>query len=201
MFWGFSSVSRRFEHQADWFATRHMAASLAAEPERLTPLSLEEYLGRQRPQWVGAELALPTDAPPQPTGGQAAAGQAPGTFAGTDVSGPRSAADAGPGAVAAGVVAAPSATALHLGADLFGSALQQIITLSHRSMERGGWLHPSGRRRLALLHDLAARPDRQRAFARQMRRTRLLIVGLFLVGVALAGLANYHDLVALLPAR
>jgi hypothetical protein len=38
-------ISHRFEHQADWFAVRHMAESLAQEPEVLADtITFENYL-------------------------------------------------------------------------------------------------------------------------------------------------------------
>ena len=39
MIWGFAPISRRFEHQADWFAAQHMAASLAENPLDNLPAS------------------------------------------------------------------------------------------------------------------------------------------------------------------
>jgi Zn-dependent protease with chaperone function len=186
LLWGFTAVSRRFEHQADWFAAQHMARSLEAEPERLTPLTLEEYVTQQQ-AWVGAGLPVP--------GGAEAALPAGERMKPTALSGPSI---TPPTVLPALSRDMPGPAGLRAGAELFGSALTQIITLAHRSMERGGWMHPSGTERIALLRELAVSPARQARFQRQMRRTRWLIVGILAAGVLLTVLTNSHELRSML---
>jgi Zn-dependent protease with chaperone function len=154
----FSRLSKRFEHQADWFAARHMAESLAREPEvQVDAAALAAYVG-------GAEVGL--TAPLDQTGAGPAAQGGPETH-------PPLPSDP---------------AALRLGAGMFINALSTIVELSHRSPDRGGWLHPSVRQRAALLEDLACYPLARARFERKMRCTRVFMALLLVLGVVLTSL-------------
>jgi hypothetical protein len=72
---------------------------------------------------------------------------------------------------------------------MFISALDTILELSHRSRNRGGWMHPSPNRRMALLRELASQPLAAAQFRRRMIQTRLAIAAL-IVGGLIAGAAG-----------
>lgn len=138
---GFSWISRRFEHQADWFAAQHMARSLEREPERaIYPLPLGATMTPD------GSAAFPSDPP-----------------------------DA----------AARGGAACLRGVSLFMSALETLVQASHRSLKRGGWMHPSPRQRAALLWRLARSPQEAAKFERQMTLIRVGIVVLAALAVTL----------------
>ncbi len=148
--WGFSFISHRFEHQADWFSAKHMAQSLANEPEMLAD-----------PQLVQAYVA------------------------GAGI----------PGGVATMAVDAVVPPAINprenlvKGAEIFGSSLRQLVELTHRSLNKKDWMHPSVNKRVALVNRLAASPEAEAAFDRMERRLRWGIVLFCMLGAILAGLA------------
>lgn len=161
---GFSFVSHRFEHQADWFAARHMARSLARTPEwQVNPMAVEAYIaGSAIPG--GVALLTPDRLDRVPS------------------------ADSLPPDAGAAPPAVPVA-ALAKGAEIFGSSLRQLVELSHRSLNKRGWLHPSVNQRLALVQCLAESPAAAEAFDRMERRLRWAIVAFVALGLTLAELA------------
>ena len=64
----FSFLSRRFEHQADWFAAQHMARSLARDPvaPAAAPLVAVPVLNAGGMQVSGEPAADETLKPPLP---------------------------------------------------------------------------------------------------------------------------------------
>lgn len=106
----FSRLSRRFEHQADWFAAQHLAGDSGSEPD------------------------------------------------------------------------------LPRGATLFSNALLGIVHLAHRPEQKDSWLHPAPTKRVKLLTNLATSADARARFQSQMTSTRLLVMALVIVGVALLAL-------------
>jgi len=144
MGWGFSCLSHRFEHQADWFAARHMAESLAAEPEMLAdPAVVAAYVA---PISSGVAAVRGDGRMPPPVPGES----------------------------------------LAKGVEIFSSSLRQLVEMTHRSLNKRGWLHPSVQQRVALLEKLAAAPEAAAAFERMQRRVRWVIVAVVVVGLGLA---------------
>ncbi len=148
----FLPLSRRFEHQADWFAAQHMA-TVPDPPPDPAPITLEQYAAHSSLQTTPfSDLSTPSSA----------------------LRPPSSVLSTSP----------PSPAQLARGAALFSSALQQIVQLSNRSLDRGGWFHPSPLRRIQLLNDLAASPDLVRRFNRRMTLLRLYVALLTLLALA-----------------
>ncbi len=151
---GFPFISRRFEHQADWFAARHMGESLAQEPLRKTPgvlfadapTLLEQITAEQYMR--GEVLLEPAIAP------------------------------------AVELVAPAPATVTLQGAEVFNSALETLVDVAHRSRDRASWMHPSINNRLALLRQLAGDERAAAAFRRRMIFTRVFILLVFVAGLA-----------------
>lgn len=149
----FSRISKRFEHQADWFATQHMARRLQDQPlpevPEFPPLStLEAYAAGQNPSTPATTVSAAPPAIASPTATQ--------------------------GSV-------DTATMIR-GADLFMDALRTIVELSYRSPDHGGWLHPSVRQRGHLLAQLARDLAARARFDARMFRTRLFILILAILG-------------------
>lgn len=137
LIWGFSRISRRFEHQADWFAAQHMGQTLP-DPEPtpdLRPVAPAVTIQAG----TAISVALPPLSPEQ---------------------------------------------RLQQGAEIFSAALRQIVELSHRSPDKGGWLHPSVRQRATLLRNLAQSPHDVARFENRMLSTRIVIALIFLSGLA-----------------
>jgi Zn-dependent protease with chaperone function len=173
----FSRLSKRFEHQADWFAAQHMAESLVREPEiQADAAALAAYMGAPLPP-----PSPPTPPPPQP-------GSTLVDAPGTPGSEPSAARCASAGSILPWPHVPADPAALRQGAGMFIGTLATIVELSNRSPDRGGWLHPSVRQREALLDELAAYPRARALFDRTMRRTRVFIVALLLVGIVLTSL-------------
>lgn len=177
----FSRLSKRFEHQADWFAAQHMAESLREEPvleEDEAAISLEEYT-----QTAGVASSSPPTSPlssPPPT--------TAGTTSSIELEGVRTEPTVMVGAaLPEGSLQTNPADQLLAGAVMFSKALQTIVELSSRSLDHGGWLHPSVRLRAALLEQLAMDPEARRKFEKRMIWTRVWIVGIVLLAIAAIG--------------
>jgi STE24 endopeptidase len=152
MGFGFSFISHRFEHQADWFASRHMGKSLAREREQLIAMTPEAYAAAPVSESAGP-VEIPVVVVPPP------------------------------------VAAVTDTGNLEKGAEIFASSLKQLVELSHRSLNRRGWLHPSVNQREALVHRLAASPEAAAAFERKMVWLRWGIAAFVAMGLALQGLS------------
>ncbi len=172
---GFSFFSHRFEHQADWFAARHMgkfaerhpgsepisAIALAREGDAL-PQTLAEVSGVEKitlDQYIAGSYPNASSSLPRTVASSAAPLplNIPPTAAGTEV---------------------------------FISSLDTIMELSHRSRNRRGWMHPSINNRVSLLRKLATNADAALAFNRRMLTTRLIITLLLVSGIASLYIAN-----------
>ncbi len=158
-------ISPRFEHQADWFACRHMALRLREAAE-----------GVAAPAGEALPAALAEALPEGPTGAegvtvaQYVAGEYPHSReAGVDGGA------GGTGGKAAFIELA--------GAEIFVSSLDAIIETSHRDRNRRGWFHPSVANRAALVRELAVNPEAEARFDKSMRRVRWGIVALAAVGL------------------
>jgi Zn-dependent protease with chaperone function len=240
----FPWVSRRFEHQADFFAARHMARKFqddptfdgkTAIPAQLLPpeigggaaaalslmttpaevVTLQQYLAGTYPH-AAAALDPPVGPsvapPPPPASPLSPLATAPATSQPwTDPSAaatpttenaiePRATLNVEPQAAATVEAHAPpfsqlpppalrTFTPAQAGAELFISALDTILDLSHRARNRGGWMHPSPNQRMALLRRLATQPAAVRDFSRRMLQTRLAIIAVMIAGLT-AGTAG-----------
>lgn len=152
----FFPVSRQFEHQADWFATRHLAESLMHDPQQVITIDPDA-------------LPAPTTAPEVMTTEEYIAGYMT------------------PGGTPAAVSSARGAARLiplAVGAGVFTSALGRIISISNRSYDNGGWLHPSPRARDELLKTLASDPRALGVFESRMFKIRVAIAAIVLVSIA-----------------
>jgi hypothetical protein len=69
------------------------------------------------------------------------------------------------------------------GTEIFISSLDAIMEVAHRDRNRRGLFHPSVARRATLLRKLALEPEAEVRFNRAMRRTRLFIVAMAVVGL------------------
>ena len=159
--WGFSRISRLCEHQADWFAVRHLAEAPAAFGESgVTP-----------PDTIpGAFVWRSVGMPAQ----REAAAPAAAGFSNPDVypdSGPDGHRDCPP---------------LLAGARTFSTALLHLAALGEIPTDRTGWMHPSIHERVMLLGHLARSPRAQRDFQRRIRRLHWLIIAAGLVAIGLA---------------
>jgi Zn-dependent protease with chaperone function len=206
----FPRISHRFEHQADWFASRHMARAAASaagstegREDALPPgvMTLAQYLSTEfapagaspappsPSEAPGAVAPSPWTAPPPP-----AAGGLIGLQPAVDADGPPADLPAAPTPASP---ARPIArvTPAQAGAEVFISALDTIIEIAHRSRDKKGWMHPSINNRIGLLRTLAVDPAAVDRFDRRQRRTRLLIAGLFVVGTVCSTLATYASVI------
>ena len=174
---GFSFFSHRFEHQADWFAAKHMGKLIAAHPESLPMPALvltkqdEELLPHTLEEASAAE-AVTLD--------QYIAGDYP-NAAGTEFRPPATTTQDPPMIAPSPTVPSTPATA---GAEVFISSLDTIMELAHRSRNKRGWMHPSIDNRVSLLRTLAANTQAAAAFNRRMLTTRLMIALLAVIGGA-----------------
>jgi Zn-dependent protease with chaperone function len=191
---GFSFFSHRFEHQADWFAAKHMGQLLAQHPESLPmPALVLTKQGEELPQTLEQ-----TSVAEAVTLDQYLAGHYPNavTTDNPNVETPHVARS--PSAViseAASTAASEILDHTHIhppikttpataGAEVFISSLDTIMELAHRSRNKRGWMHPSIDNRVALLRALAANTQAAAAFNRRMITTRLMIALLAVVGGA-----------------
>ena len=177
-------VAPRFEHQADWFAARHMArvyrerAAESRESARV-PAKVQQA---DAPEW---RPAAESGAAEMVTLEQYVAGLYPHAAPHARVAGATPAGESA--AQPAALIETPDAA----GAEIFISALDSIIETSNRSRNRRGWMHPSPNQRAQLLRELATNPAAVKRFDRWMRNTRLLIVGVALLGIASSAVAFY----------
>ena len=197
---GFSFVSHRFEHQADWFAARHMGKVFAARPQSLPmpavalteapdpaefdasivdvkplplqPVTVEEYAIGHYPHARpdGAASVVPLPATPPPTSGPNIL-NAPPTLARPPVL----------------AVLAPEIA----GTEVFISSLDTLMEITHRSREKRGWMHPSVNHRVRLLRRLATDPVAVEEFQRRMVMTRILIGVVVVLGI-IGGLITWR---------
>jgi hypothetical protein len=173
---GFPFISHRFEHQADWFASRHMAKHRAAHPHSLAmpaaalvatteegtlpailpsnAVTLDQYLTGNYPH--APQPGVPTADPPV---AEAVAHHPP-------------------------ISEEPQKPT-----EIFISALDTIADLAHRSRNKKGWMHPSIGDRIVLLRRLGNDALLQKSFERRMLRARLYVVAAFVVGLTLSAYA------------
>lgn len=194
----FPKIAHRFEHQADWFAAKHMAGEIAAHPG--SEAVIAAAMAFEVPP-DGAEDVVPFFPPEPLTLDQYLAGN----FArGNPAPRSETAAPAESAAPAVAPVTALSA-ALEpapkdppppadtppltrpepavLGAEVFVSALDTIIEGAHKSRNKAGWMHPSVNGRIALIRDLAVNRPAAMSFDRELIWTRVLIAGVLAAGV------------------
>ena len=180
-------IAPRFEHQADWFASRHMARVLARGEEEPTAEKREGRSGAALRDLLAGE---PTAAEAV-TLRQYVAGDYPHAAANAPLQ-----EAAGGGTVVAGAGGAVSggregAEDFALpGAEAFILALDGIADTTQRDRRQRGLMHPSIEDRVELLRRMAVSPECEKQFERSMRRTRLLIVALVAAGVASCVLAG-----------
>jgi hypothetical protein len=179
-------IAPRFEHQADWFACRHMAliqreepaenpAPIAAAPDVLaaapTPaerVTIEQYAAGEyphNPAHTPSSIALP-GLPPAPESSAPRVSSTPAPAPGNDKN--------------------PDV----LGTEVFISALDSLVEVSHRDRNRRGIFHPSVANRVNLLRRLAVDPVAEQVFNRSMRRTRYVIVGVVMLAIGAGLVAN-----------
>jgi Zn-dependent protease with chaperone function len=189
----FPKIAHRFEHQADWFAAKHMAGEIAAHP------ASEPVKGAALTQEVaadGAEDVVPFFPPEPLTLDQYLAGN----FA-RGGGGEKTEIAAGAGSDAAGAavpssVPPPPATAeaaapairtepAVLGAEVFVSALDTIIEVAHKSRNKAGWMHPSVNGRIALIRDLAVNRPAAARFDSELWWTRAVIAAVLAAGIVM----------------
>ena len=167
MAWGFAPISRRFEHQADWFATRHIASEVTAGA------GMEARSHEAPPHTKEHEAIIEPQADASRHGeGDSAEGQG-GSRMEVQV-------DA---SVPPGIGQAELKRSM--GAEVFSGALFHLVQLANRPLNRGGWMHPSPLRRRELLLELALDPALAKAFEKRMWWTRAWIATLFVAGAAL----------------
>jgi Zn-dependent protease with chaperone function len=177
LWFGFPFLSHRFEHQADWFASQHIAHTLEALP----PQQLAIVFAHTSVSPTNIQSILPS----HPTTSdsitleQYLAGQYP------HAEPPAQMAVAAPPAAPA-TSQTTSLTPIKAGAEVFISALDTIIEVAHRSRERRGWMHPSVNNRIALLRQLARSQAAAILFNRRMLRTRIIISVVVAAGVIAA---------------
>jgi Zn-dependent protease with chaperone function len=176
---GFSFVSHRFEHQADWFAARHMSKVIAAKPNSL-PMPALALTEATDPAEFSASIVDIQPLPPMVTIEEYVAGAYP--HARADVEGKVT---PGPNIENAPAIRAflPPAVA---GTEVFISSLDALVELSHRSRDKRGWMHPSINHRVKLLRKLATDPVEAAAFKRRMVTTRVIIAIVIAAGAAMA---------------
>ena len=188
MSFGFPLVSHRFEHQADWFAARHMSKMFAARNESL-PMPAIALTQAPDPVEYSASIV---DLQPLPvqnvTVEQYAAGEYPHARP-SDVPPPKVIKPSGPNILNA----RPIQTVLSpeiAGTEVFISALDALVEITHRSRDKRGWMHPSINNRAMLLRELARNPAAAAAFRHRMIRTRIIIAAVLVVGAATALMAD-----------
>jgi Zn-dependent protease with chaperone function len=169
-------ISPRFEHQADWFACRHMAQRLRETPRLEDPPGAKTEI----PAPLADALAPAPTTAEQVTVDQYRAGLYPNNPQGTPVS-------------AEPPAAAPPPPLEIAGAEIFISSLEAIIETSHRDRNRRGLFHPSVAQRASLLRRLALDPAAETRFNRALRRVRWLIVLLAVVSGATLAAAIYLE--------
>ena len=171
-------IAPRFEHQADWFASRHMAEMLE-ENRRSAPAGVADFI--LPPQPTAADVTLDayraghyphaadlSQVPPL------AAAAFPAHGAGTGA--PHGSASTAP------LHPASAASPLQAGAEIFISALDAVVESSNRDRDHRGWMHPSVSDRFKLLRDMAAYPTLAEQFNRRMRKLRWIMAAFFIVG-------------------
>lgn len=178
----FYFIAPRFEHQADWFAARHMSQmaeeeapqnvtqgvitpvtpmpeelnwTLSTAPTAAETLSLQQYVAGEYPHAPGVQPVIQRSEEPRT-------------------------------AVVASGMAGPKSA---MGAEIFISALDSLVETLNRDRTRRDIMHPSINDRVALLRALTADPAEEEKFNRSMRKTRLVIVGLLAAGIATAAIA------------
>jgi Zn-dependent protease with chaperone function len=180
----FPKIAHRFEHQADWFAAKHMAGEIAAHPHS------EPVIGAALTFEVpadGAEDVVPFF-PPEPLtldqylAGNFARGNAPAADTAAPTSDPAAASTAAPPPPPPPAIRPEPAV---LGAEVFVSALDTIIEVAHKSRNKAGWMHPSVNGRIALIRDLAVNRPAAEHFDRELLLTRIVIAGSFAIGALL----------------
>ncbi len=191
---GFSFISHRFEHQADWFAARHMGKVFAARPQSL-PIPAVALTEAPDPSEFDASIVDVKPLPPQVvTVEEYAAGHYP-HARGEGVASvvpPKS----GPNILNAPPLRSPPPLQAVLppdiaGAEVFISSLDTLMEITHRSREKGGWMHPSVNHRVKLLRTLATDPAAVEEFRRRMVMTRIIIAVVILLGIV-GGLVTWR---------
>jgi Zn-dependent protease with chaperone function len=157
-------VSPRFEHQADWFACRHMALRLRENPALAGPWA---QLPPEPAPAVDAALT------PDPTPAESIT--LPQYIAGNY---PHNPADSPAPSPAPARPLIAGLTPEVAGAEIFVSSLHTLVDAANRDRNRRGFFHPSINNRVALVRQLAADPTAEARFNRSMRRLRWLIVAL-----------------------
>jgi Zn-dependent protease with chaperone function len=185
---GFSFVSHRFEHQADWFAARHMGKVFAARPQSL-PMPAVALTEAPDPSEFDASIVDVKPLPPQVvTVEEYAAGHYP-HARGAGVSSvvpPKS----GPNILNA-PPPPPVVSPEVAGTEVFISSLDTLMEITHRSREKGGWMHPSVNHRVRLQRTLATDPAAVEEFRRRMVVTRLIIAVVIVLGI-IGGLITWR---------
>lgn len=175
---GFPFISHRFEHQADWFAARHMAKHQAEHPHSLA--------------MPAAALVAPNDDDSLPAILPTNAVTLDQYLTGNYPHAPRPGEPtADPPVVPAVAQHPPIPEETQKPSEIFISALDTIADLAHRSRNKKGWMHPSIGDRIHLLRRLTNDPLLQKSFERRMLRARLYIVAVLALAVGLSLYANY----------
>ncbi len=170
-------IAARFEHQADWFACRHMARMIrerrdidAPPAATATTVSVPAPL----PEELRQALSAMTTEAESVTLEQYKAGEY--AHARPDPSAP-------PAPAPAQKLAIRQPMAVEAGAEIFISALDTIVESTHKARAKRGFFHPSINGRIALLRDLVSNPASVKRFEGSMFRTRVAIVALFVAGI------------------
>ena len=176
---GFSFVSHRFEHQADWFAARHMGKVFAARPQSL-PMPAVALTEAPDPSEFDASIVDVRPLPQVATVEEYAAGHYPHARAEgvSSVVPPKS----GPNILNA-PPPPPVLPPEVAGTEVFISSLDTLMEITHRSREKRGWMHPSVNHRVKLLRTLATDPAAVEEFRRRMLMTRIIIAVVILLGI------------------
>jgi STE24 endopeptidase len=87
---------------------------------------------------------------------------------------------------ATNLVGSPPATTCEAGISIFVNALTNVALLNGMEIEGRSWRHGSIGRRVRFLRGLIGRPDREKAFGRDVTRMRVLLTLILLAGTALA---------------
>jgi hypothetical protein len=164
-------VSPLFEHQADWFACRHMARMLVETPGSPPPM----------PPQAG-EITLATV--PAPVEELSLTDYRAGNYPHSHATEPLRPAI---------LVPAPApdypVSAMDEGTGVFVSALETLIETSHKARNRRGLMHPSPASRIAFLQRLARDEAAEEEFSRTILMARAGIVALILAGAGLLAAA------------
>jgi hypothetical protein len=167
---GFPYISHRFEHQADYFAAKHMAMHLKSHPHSV-PLPAA-VLVTPLPETITFTDSSAPDLTPNPN----------------LYLNPNPNPNPNPVVASVSSVSSVVSSPALAGAEIFISSLDTIVELAHRSRDKGGWMHPSINHRISLLRRLATDPLTQKRFARRMWRTRLYILLFLIASLALTAL-------------